>query len=165
MYRFWRGPIIGLNVSHVWASFAPCIFLEFGELTSEGTYTDRQGQVQEFEPRGVWSITSMDSWPDWRLRQNGRLIVSCEECRPRRLRALRLLLGRRLNALEIDGRSKSTRLTFSLGLALETRTVIRRLRRAPHWMLRGPSQGDDDWPCIELGRNPPFARTRQATTL
>src|SRR5580658_576596 len=104
-------------------------------------------------PRSSSRVRAMDSWPGWRLWQHGRLIARCDEGRPRRLRALRLLLDRRLNALEIDERSKSTRLTFSLGLALETRTDIRRLRRVPHWMLRGSSQGDDDWPSIELGHN------------
>src|SRR5580704_3868546 len=121
MYKFWHGPIIGLNVSHVWASYATCLFFDFGELTPAGTYTNRKGEVQELNPRGRWTITSMDSWPGWSLRQNGRPITSWEECRPHRLRALRLLIGRRLNTFAIDQHSKSTRLTFSLGLELETR--------------------------------------------
>src|SRR5579859_4529380 len=59
-YRFWCGPIIGFNVTHVWASYATCLFFEFGKLTPGEKYTDRRGQVQTFEPKGVWSITSMD---------------------------------------------------------------------------------------------------------
>jgi hypothetical protein len=29
-YRFWRGPILGQSASHVWTSFAWCLFFEFG---------------------------------------------------------------------------------------------------------------------------------------
>jgi hypothetical protein len=52
MYRFWHGPVIGLAVSHVWSSFATCLFMEFGHLTPGGTYTNLKGDVRKFEPRG-----------------------------------------------------------------------------------------------------------------
>jgi hypothetical protein len=150
MYRSWHGPIVGLNVSHVWSSYATCLFLEFECLTPGGTYMSLRGEMRQFEPSGTWSMTSMENWPAWWIRQNGRPIGSWVESRPLRARALRLLVGRRLNALEIDQRSKSTRLTFSLGLVLETKTDIQRLRTTPHWLLRGPAQGADHWPHIAL---------------
>jgi hypothetical protein len=151
MYQFWHGPVVGLKVSHVWSSYATCLFLEFGVLTRGETYTSLRGNVREFEPSGVWSITSMNSWPAWWLRRNRQVIASCEEWKPLRSHALRLLIGRRLNSLEIDQASKSTRLRFSLGFELETKTDIQRLRHEPHWLMRGPGQGTDNWPHIELG--------------
>ncbi len=150
MYTPWHGPVIGLNVSHVWASYSTCLFLEFGELTPIEDMTDRNGKIHQFEPTGIWSMTSMESWPAWWLRQDGRPVGSWLDEPPLRLRALRLLVGRRLNALAIDRRTNSTRLTFSLGMELETRTDIARLAREPHWLLRGPTQGADDWPHIVL---------------
>jgi hypothetical protein len=150
MYRFWHAPIVGLTVSHIWSSFATCLFMEFGHLTPGETYTDRSGEVRQRQPEGEWSITSMERWPAWWLRQNGRVIASFEECRPLRSHALRLLVGRRLNALEIDQASKSTRLTFSLGLQLETKTVIQRLHDKAHWMTRGPQQGIGGWSDVAL---------------
>ena len=151
MYRFWHGPVVGLTVSHVWSSYATCLFIEFGHLTPGATYTSRTGDVREFESKGLWSITSMESWPAWWLRQNGRVMASFEDCRPRRTYALRLLIGRRLNSLQIDQVSKSTRLTFSLGLVLETKTDIPRLSKRPHWLIRGPDQRENDgWLHIDL---------------
>ena len=150
MYRFWHGPIIGLTLSHLWSSFASCLFLEFGRLTPGDTYADRKGNIRQRQPDGEWSIASMEAWPAWWLRQNGKLIGSWVDCRPVRLRALRRLIGRRLNAFQIDQSTKSTRLSFSLGLELETRTDISRLRNKPHWLLRGPAQGETDWPPIVL---------------
>jgi hypothetical protein len=138
-------------VSHIWLSYATCLFIEFGHLTPGGTYSNLQGNVRECQPKGEWSITSMHSWPAWKLRQNGRVIASWTQYGPPRLRALRLLIGRRLKSLEIDPASKSTRLAFSLGLELETKTDIHRLRREPHWLMRGPQHGSDNWPHIALG--------------
>jgi hypothetical protein len=151
MYKFWHGPFVGLTVSHVWSSFSTCLFLEFGRLTPGNAYTDRRGQARGYQPKGEWSITSMDSWPAWWLRQRGKVIVSYEEHRPLRLRALRLLIGRRLHTLAIDQPSKATRLTFSLGLELETKTDIQRLGNEPHWRMRGPSEVSNSWPHIALG--------------
>src|SRR5580698_4391521 len=108
MYIFWNGPIVGLTVSHLWSSYATCLFIEFGSLTPGDTYTDLKGKIRRLEPRGEWSITSMNSWPAWWLRQDGKVIGSWEDYRPLRMRALRLLVGRRLDPLEIDQASKST---------------------------------------------------------
>lgn len=143
MYRFWFGPIVGLTVSHVWSSFASCIFIEFGRLTPGDAYTNRKGEVRRYQPNGEWSITSMESWPAWWLRLNGRVIASWLDSRPVRVRALRLLVGRRLQSWEIDRRSKSTRLTFSLGFELETKTDIHRLRDKPQWLVRTKVPSND----------------------
>jgi|SRR5271170_3658026 len=150
MYRFWNGPIVGLSVSHIWSSYATCLFMEFGSLTPGGTYADLKGNIRAFEPRGEWFISSMKSWPAWWLRQNGKVMASWRDSRPLRVHALRLLVGRRLDSVEIDPSSRSTRLGFSLGLRLETKTDIQRLRHEPHWLMRGPLQGSDDWPDIVL---------------
>jgi len=150
MYQSWRGPIVGFTVSHIWSSYATCLSLEFGPLTPGDWFTDRKGNVRQFEPKGVWSITSMESWPAWWLRQNGRVVGSWELSRPRRLHALRLLIGRRLNTFEVDQHSRSTRITFSPGLQLETKTDLRRLRNMAHWLLRGPEYRNDDWSHVAL---------------
>jgi hypothetical protein len=50
---------VGLTVGHIWSSYATCLFLQFGHLTPHGTYTDLRGNDREFQPKGVWSITSM----------------------------------------------------------------------------------------------------------
>jgi hypothetical protein len=150
VYRFWHGPVVGLTVSHVWSSYAACLFLELGALTPGSTYTDLKGDVREFRPKGMWSITSMKSWPAWWLRQNGSLVASFESCGPLRIHALRLLIGRRLNSVEVDQQSKSTRLNFSLSLQLETKTDIQQLRHEPHRLMRGPEQGSGNWPHIAL---------------
>jgi hypothetical protein len=152
VYRFWHGPVVGLTGTHVWSSYPTCLFLEFGFLTPGGTSTNLKGDVRELQPTGVWSITSMDNWPAWWLRQNGKVMASFhEEWRPLRVTALRLLVGRRLNSLAIDQTSKSTRLSFSLGLQLETKSDIPGLRHEPHWLMRGPEQGSAGWPHIALG--------------
>jgi hypothetical protein len=160
MYRFWHGPVVGLTVSHVWSSYATCLFLEFGDLTLGEPYTNRRGEVRRPEPRGEWGITSMESWPLWWLRQNGKLIGSCDDCRQTRLHRLKLLVGRRLNSLEIDASSKSTRLKFSLGLELTTETEIQRLRSEPHWLMRRPASGTDRWLPVALR----FSSTSRASS-
>lgn len=149
MYRFWHGPVVGLSVSHVWSSFAPCLFLDFGSLTPGGTFTDLKGNVRQHQPHGEWELTSMDAWPAWWLRQNGRVIASWVDCRRARRHALRLLIGRCLNALEIDPSSKSTRLRFSLGLELETKTDPA-LRKKAHWLMCRSDQRKGDWPSVVL---------------
>ena len=63
----------------------------------------------------------MDSWPSWWLRQNCALIASCDHCRPARVHALKLLVGRRLNSLEIDPSSNSTRLEVLAWLGVRDR--------------------------------------------
>src|SRR5579871_2932956 len=125
MFRFWRGPIAGQTVSDVWSSRAWCLFFEFGRLTPGETYVDRKGVQRQFSPIGEWSMTSMDSWPAWTLSRRRRVLASSDAHRRVRNRGLRLLVGRRLNTVEIDKRTKSTRLTFSGGIVLETRTTLR----------------------------------------
>jgi hypothetical protein len=150
MYRFWHGPIIGKKVGKAWSSFRWCLFLEFGTLTPGDFYVDRKGTQRQYRPKGEWSITSMDSWPSWDLFHRHRLIASSLSHHAIRQRAFRLLAGRRLPSLEVDQRSKSTRLHFSFGFELETRTCLPQKRNVRHWLLQGPQHGADDWPHIAL---------------
>jgi hypothetical protein len=147
-FRFWRGPIVGHTVSHAWFSYACCLFLEFGPLT-RGTWVDYSGRVHKFI-RGEWSITSMESWPSWKLSRGGSLLAFSEEPPLIRRRAFRQLIGRRLNRMEIDDQSQSTRLIFSRDIVLETQTELRHYRGKPHWLLHGLETGDDAWPEIVL---------------
>lgn len=150
MYRFWKGPVIGRVVSDAWSSYGGRLFFEFGRLTPGDFYLDRKGIRKQFSPSGEWSITSMDSWPAWTLYSQKRVVATSECCRNRRESSLRLLIGRRLCSFEIDPRSLSTRLKFSLGLSLETQTNLPRLRAVPHWLIRGPRHSENDWPTVIL---------------
>ena len=150
MFRFWRGFIVGQTVSHVWSSYAWCLFFEFGSLTPGENYVDRKGASRQFSPGGEWSLTTMDSWPSWTLFRNQRVLASSDAHRRVRDPALDLLVVRRLNMFGIDKLSKSTRLTFSCGMVLETRTTLSKMHGQPHWLLRGPQEGNDDWPPVVL---------------
>jgi hypothetical protein len=150
MYRFWRGPILGPTVSHAWSSYATCLFLEFSRLEEGEKFTDQRGWIRRYQPSGEWTITSMERWPAWKILLSGRALASWTSCRRARLRALRLLVGRRLITVEIDPASNATRLTFTKGVGLETKTDLQRLRREPHWLMRGPTTDPDNWPSIVL---------------
>jgi len=150
MFRFWRGPIVGQKVSHIWSSYAWCLFLEFGQLTRGEPYVNRKGQPRPAQWKGEWAITSMESWPEWTLSVSGRSLVGSDASRVERDRTLRMLVGRRLVAVEIEPQVRSTNLHFSQGIVLATTSGEHNLRRRPHWMLRGPDSASDYWPPIEL---------------
>lgn len=141
MYIQWRGPIVGRSVSHIWSSFGWCLFLEFGQL-SEGEVSSN-GELGN--PKGEWTLTTMESWPIWTIQVGGRVQATSENSRNVRERALRSLIGHRLRSLEIDTASPSTRLTFSMGLMLTTERSARQHCQA-HWLLRCPEGGD--WPFV-----------------
>jgi hypothetical protein len=103
-FRFWRGTIVGQTVSHVWSSYAWCLFFEFGPLTPGEYFVDRRGGQRQFQPEGEWSITTMESWPSWTLSKQGVLLASSDDRSSVRDHALRRLIGRRLKSLEIDER-------------------------------------------------------------
>jgi len=74
--------------------------------------------------------------------------------RKARARCLLLLKGRRLQSLEIDETSCSTRLAFTHRVVLTTRTYPGRRERA-HWMLRMGRPGDRVGRLVVLrGANP-----------
>jgi hypothetical protein len=90
-------------------------------------FTDSTGCL-----RRLGGITTMERWPTWKLARNGRVLATSRFSGRQRLRVLRLLVGRRLMSVALDRASNSTRLTFTMGFRLETRTEIVRLRRTPH---------------------------------
>ena len=166
MFHFWHGPIVGQTVSHVWHSFAWCIFMEFGRLTPGEWHVDRKGVRRQYQPRGEWTITSMDSWPTWKLFQKNRELASSDtRCRGRD-RALRCLIGRRVSAIEIDKRSRATRLRFSQGFVLETQTTLPSMRREHHWLIRAQMCVSGDYRPVVLGlsgRGPAAPPAAEAT--
>ena len=149
MYRYWHGAIVGRTVSHVWEGYASVLFIEFGALRQAG-YMRRDGNPGE--PEGEFELTTMESYADWNLMLKDTLLATAEKIRTRRTRALRWLIGRRLFTFEIDPISRSTRLTFGHGIVLHTATRCRQLHSSPHWMLRSPTSGSDNWASIVLPR-------------
>ena len=139
IYRHWHGPVIGINVSHVWSSYASVVFLEFGKLSArEPLSKGRLGQ-----PRGEYGLSTMQSWPFWSLSVHERIAATSDSVTSVRAAGLRLMIGRRLKTLEISVDGQSTHLQFSLGVTLTTATEMRELRSEPHWHLFGPERGHD----------------------
>ncbi len=99
-------------------------------------------------PKGDFTLTTMDSFAAWDLVLRGRLITTSGGNRHSNERGLRLLIGRRLQVFEIEPSSRSTRLTFSRGLTLLTESLRKQLYQPPHWMLRLPKSGPDNWPAV-----------------
>src|SRR5579884_1464400 len=152
MDRVWHGPLARQVVTDAWQGYASCLFIEFGELKPAELWTDASGNERRSRPRGEWTLTSMDSFPAWRIYCRERLIATSACSWSCRARGLRLLVGRQLWNLQINQDSLSTRLRFSLGVTLETQTKAQglHLHTWPHWLMRGPQHGDDDWPGIPL---------------
>ena len=166
MFHFWHGPVLGKTVSHVWHSFAWCIYIEFGRLTPGEWHVDRNGVRHQDQPDGEWTITSMDSWPTWKLFQKNRELASSDTRGRLQDRALRRLIGRRVAAIEIDKHSRATRLRFSQGFVLETPTTLPSMRGEHHWLIRGPKCVSDDWRPVVLGfsdRGPSAPPAAEAT--
>lgn len=147
MYRHWHGPLVGFTVSQLWQGCAARLFISFGKLTP-ADYVLPDGS--RGAPRGEFELTNMDSYSDWELSLNGGLIATADSYYQLRSRSLLKLCGRRLQTLEIDVVSRSTRLTFSRNLVLNTFTYPWSADRHDHWLLRLPTRGDDHWPSIVL---------------
>jgi len=154
MFRFWHGPIVGLRLSHVWEGYAARIFLEFGKLSPSG-HTRRDGSLGN--PRGEFKLTNMHSYSGWELSLAGKSLATSEGRWPIRERVLkRLLIGRRLQSVAIEARTRSTRLTFTHGLVLSTENLPHcydhepHWFHEPHWLLRLPNSGSNDWPHVVL---------------
>lgn len=128
MFRDWYGPAIGVTVAHVWVGYAARIFLELGRL-HPASYVRRDGKPGN--PHGDFTLTTMDCPPEWSLASGGRNVTSEMRYWKIQERWLRLLIGRRLQRLQIDANYRSTTLTFSEGVILTTWSDIRR----PHWEL------------------------------
>lgn len=93
----------------------------------------------------------MKSWPQWRSRIGKRVVATSEDREAIRRAALCRLISRRLQAVEISEATRATRLTFSLGLVLETTTTIPSLRRVPHWLLHERAEEEESWDGVMLG--------------
>lgn len=146
MYRHWCGPIVGLRLSHLSEGYAARVFLQFGRRAK---HTRRDGSPGQ--PRGEFGLTNVHSWSGWELSIEGKLVATSEGRWPIRERALkRLLIGRRLQSIQIDARTRSTRLTFTRGLVLTTENLAHCSDHEPHWLLRLPTSGRDDWPHVVL---------------
>lgn len=145
-YRHWHGPVVGLTVSQLWQGHAARLFISFGKLAPVD-YLLPDGS--RGAPRGEFELTNMDSYSDWELSLNGRPIATAESRYHLRSRSLLKLCGRRLQTLEVDAVSRSTRLTFSRNLVLTTLTYPWSKDRRPHWLLRLPTS-NDDWPSVVL---------------
>ena len=138
IYRYWRGPLAGASVSHVWSSYASVVFLEFGQL-SAGEPLPRGTLGQ---PRGEYCISTMQSWPHWQLSVEERIAATSDSKGAVRTAGLGLLVGRRLKTFEISVDGQSTRLRFTLGVTVRTTTEMHELRWEPHWHLFGPDRAN-----------------------
>ena len=147
MYRHWHGPLVGFTISQLWQGYAARLFISFGKLTPTD-YVLPDGS--RGAPQGGFELTNMDSYSDWELSLKGRLIATADSHPQLRSRSLCKLCGRRLQTLEIDAVSRSTRLTFSRNLVLNTFTYPWSADRQHHWLLRLPTSGDDHWPSVVL---------------
>lgn len=147
----WNGAIVGQSVSHAWQGYAGVLFFEFGKL-SPAEYTLRDGSPGQ--PSGEFTLTTMDSFAAWKLLLHGKQITTTTSDALFRhsARHIKRLIGRRLQTFAIDATSQSTRLTFSSGLVLITKTFGELLHRSPHWLLRLPNSSPDAWPPVILGR-------------
>jgi hypothetical protein len=134
IYRYWRGPVVGENVAHVWYSYASVVFLEFGQLS----VGKRLPNGRTGNPRGDYGLGTQFSWPLWTLSVAGRVRATSDHAPSIRDAALRLLVGRKLQSLEISIDGQATRLRFSTGVTLTTTTQMRVLRSEPHWYLSQP---------------------------
>jgi hypothetical protein len=92
----------------------------------------------------------MDSYAAWQLQVKHHMLASSADKYVRIERALKRLVGRRLRSVQLDALTGSSRLAFSGDLTLTTSTLNNRLRRRPHWLLRLPTPGSDNWPCVIL---------------
>lgn len=160
MFRYWHGPIVGLRLSHIWEGYAARIFLQFGRLAEHVRLDGSSGQ-----PRGEFELTNVHSWSGWELSIQGNPIATSQGRWPIRERILkRLLIGRRLQSIQIDARTRSTRLTFTRGLVLSTDSLANCPDREPHWLLRLPTSGSDDWPHAVLPGTSSWWRSNIPTT-
>src|ERR1700730_15141520 len=141
---YWNGPIVGQSVSHLWEGYAGVLFFEFGKL-SPAEYTLRDGSPGQ--PRSEFTLTTMESFAAWKLLLYGKEMTttaSDAQFRPS-ARFIKRLIGRRLQTFAIDAASLSTRLTFSNGLVLPTRTLDEPLQAPPHWSLKLPNTRANVW--------------------
>lgn len=145
MLRDWYGPAIGQRTTHAWEGYAARIFLEFGTLHPSKTVR-RDGT--RGNPKGDFTLTNMDSSSGWRLALNGHDVSASRMHWRLRERRLRTLIGRRLQRLEVDAGSRSTRLTFAHGLQLTTWSYSG--CREPHWLLCSKNDGSTDWKFVRL---------------
>jgi len=135
---------VGRTVSHAWQGYAARIFLLFGKL-KPSDYVHPHGRPGQ--PTSEFKLTNMCSLSDWELSLSGRLIATSSSVGQLRERCLGLLIGRRLQAMEIEELSRSTRLSFTHGLVLRTETMPDCGERRPHWLLRTPARV---WPPVIL---------------
>src|ERR1700694_3988693 len=133
-FIYWNGPIVGQSVSHAWQGYAGVLFFEFGKL-SPAEYTLRDGSPGQ--PSGEFTLTTMESFAAWKLLMHGKEITTTTSDAQFRhsARFIKRLIGRRLQTFAIDAASLSTRLNFSNGLVLTTRTLYEPLQPPPHSLL------------------------------
>ena len=92
----------------------------------------------------------MDSFAAWQLRLRQQVLGTSDDRYDHRDHALKRLVGRCLWSLQVNAVTDSTRLAFSGDLTLTTTTLNTRVRRRPHWLLRLPTSGSDDWRAVVL---------------
>jgi hypothetical protein len=132
-YRMWGGPVVGQQVSHAWAGYGSAIFFEFGNL-SPSDVVRRDGTLGN--PSGEWTLSNMGAMPMWRLSLRGMVLADTDGLYRPQVSAIRLLIGRRLLSVEIEAVTRSTRLRFTHGFVLTTKTPWQRVWKWPHWVLR-----------------------------
>lgn len=130
----WRGPVLGTRVSHAWLGYARVIFLEFGPLTPS-TVIRKDGSLGN--ATGTRCLSTAASYCRWSLTISGHHFGSSTDSEERCSRALTRLIGCTLLGLQIDPRSKATKLSFTRDVVLSTRGSFSSLK-CPHWGIRRP---------------------------
>ena len=131
-------------VTQIWEGYASRLFISFGALTPS-TYVLPSGRPGR--PHGRVELSNMLSESGWVLTLDRFPLADWESLDRRRHKALQRLVGKRLVALEIEERSRSTVLRFSGAIAIRTATMRGSREHGPHWSMR---IGDNDWPPVAL---------------
>lgn len=128
----------------MWEGYASRLFISFGELTTS-RYVLPSGAPGR--PHGKIELSNMLSQSGWVLTLNRFLLADWESPDKRRHKALQRLVGKRLLTVEIDERSPSTVLGFSVGIAITTANMPGSREARPHWSMRIAAK---DWPPVAL---------------
>jgi len=115
--------LIGLPVSHIWRGIGSAIFLEFGELRSNGIRRDGS----ERNPSGQWTLAV-----EWSWRIEGKRLIWCGSWSDQKLwpRTFACLLGANVKGLSLYGRLPEISLHLSNGL---------------HLLSMMTAEGDPEW--------------------
>jgi len=116
-------PLIGLRVSRVWQSFEWSLFLELGKLSWE-PFPKEIVLRRKLKRRGSWKGESglmLDA--GWRIERENSILADFRADEAEMERAVRSLKGRRVEAVDVEGRLPEISVQLSGGLWVRSLTV------------------------------------------